>query len=124
MRENSVRLRLTQSEISRLAESGRVEQRVDFGADLGGAFSFVLELEPGGSRVLAAITGGRLSVSVPRALAMRWIETEQVGIEAEQETAEGARLKLVIEKDFACLKPRPGEDDSDSFPNPLEGADC
>ncbi|MGH8167708.1 MAG: DUF7009 family protein [Woeseiaceae bacterium] len=34
---------------------------------------------------------------------------------------DGDELSILVEKDFACLAPREGEDDSDKFPNPLEG---
>jgi hypothetical protein len=30
-------------------------------------------------------------------------------------------LRILVEKDFACLAPREGEDESDMFPNPLSG---
>jgi hypothetical protein len=29
-------------------------------------------------------------------------------------------LQILVEKDFACLTPRKGEDDGDAFPNPNE----
>ena len=44
--------------------------------------------------------------------------TEQVAIAGEQRLDDGALLTLLVEKDFACLAPRPGEDESDMFPHP------
>ncbi len=36
---------------------------------------------------------------------------------------DGDSLKILVEKDFACLAPREGEDESDMYPHPLEGQD-
>jgi hypothetical protein len=35
-----------------------------------------------------------------------------------QPAAADAELRIVVEKDFACLTAREGEDESDNFPNP------
>jgi hypothetical protein len=32
-------------------------------------------------------------------------------------------LKILVEKDFACLAPREGEDESDMFPHPKAATD-
>jgi hypothetical protein len=43
----------------------------------------------------------------------------------EQVLDDGAKLTILVEKDFACLTPREGEDESDMFPNPDDdGAKC
>ena len=42
-------------------------------------------------------------------------------ITAEQVLDDGGVLNILVEKDFACLAPREGEDESDMFPHPLEG---
>ena len=68
-----------------------------------------------------------IEVTLPRALANTWADTEQVGIEAEQALDDnGGTLRLLIEKDFQCLAPREGEEDSDTFPHPnaASGASC
>ena len=43
-----------------------------------------------------------------------------MGIAAEQPVADGVVLRVLVEKDFACLTVREGEDDEDAFPNPHE----
>ena len=56
---------------------------------------------------------------------MQWADSEQVSIEAVQTIDDGSELKILVEKDFACLTPREGEDESDLFPHPEEGeANC
>jgi hypothetical protein len=48
----------------------------------------------------------------------QWAESEKVSISSEQNLDDGEQLRILVEKDFACLAPRDGEDESDMFPNP------
>ena len=66
----------------------------------------------------------RLRVLVPEKAAREWIESDQTGLEAAPKVDDSKCLRILIEKDFACLKERPGEDDRDAFPNPLGEAKC
>ena len=106
----SLRLRLSQSEITRLHEVGEVQDAVVFapGRELGYSIATDSVKEP-----IATFDDAKIRVVLPEPLAMRWMESDQTGIEALS-----GGLKLLIEKDFQCLHraPEPGED---SFPNPL-----
>lgn len=109
-----MRLRLSQAEIARLRETGEVGDRIRFGDR---SLDYVLvsaDIEAPRAR----FDGDRIEVAIPHAIARSWAESEQVSIEAEHALASGEALRLLIEKDFKCLAPRPGEDDSDAFPNP------
>ena len=110
MQSNSVRLRLSQPEVAALGEGGRVEECVEFAPDRTLRYSIESADTPLAS---AALDDSFIRVKLPRAEVKRWIETDQIGIEAEQ----GA-LRLLIEKDFKCIH-RDGAEDVDSFPNPL-----
>ncbi|MEP7074980.1 MAG: hypothetical protein ABI878_04150 [Acidobacteriota bacterium] len=118
MRSNSIRLRLTQSEVGQLADTGSVEETIDFGTDCGGSFTYGLVIDDERSEVLSIADKGRITVFLPRTLAESWIGTETVGVEADQPIDVSGVLRLLIEKDFTCVHPRPGEDGSDAFPNP------
>jgi hypothetical protein len=106
----SLRLRLSQSEVSRLGEGGVIEESVSFAP--GSEFRYALETGAANS-VTATYDHANIRVVLPKPLAKEWIESDQTGIEASTGT-----LRLLIEKDFQCLhrEPEPGED---SFPNPL-----
>jgi hypothetical protein len=107
---NSLRLRLSQSEIAGLGETGCVEDRVQFAPGR----SLTYRLESGdATRVSADFTDDCIRVKLPQTLAARWIHSDDTGIEGVSET-----LKIFIEKDFACLH-RDSPEDADSFPNPL-----
>ncbi len=115
IRGNSVRLRVSQSELRQLAETGTARDRTAFapGAEL------VYGLFVGGAGpVRAELSGANVTVTVPRAEFERWLDEDQVSIRAEQPLDGGRVLAILVEKDFACLAPREGEDESDLFPNP------
>lgn len=115
---NSIRLRLTRSEVDQMQREGRVDAAVAFpdGARLG----YSLRSASAFSEVTAEFTDERIAINVPEAILRQWASTDEVSIAASQQLGQGGTLALLVEKDFACLAPREGEDDSDMFPHPLE----
>jgi hypothetical protein len=110
LHDGSLRLRLSQSEITRLHDTGKVESAIAFG--LGKELRYSIENGEIAAPI-ATFSDSQIRVIVPTSLAMEWIESDQTGIETN-----GDALKLLIEKDFQCLH-RPPEPGEDSFPNPL-----
>jgi hypothetical protein len=121
---NSVRLRLTQSEVAEFAETGKVEDRIEFGGESNTHLSYAVTSKSGAEKVSAKLEDGRISVIIPTTVADKWSQTEQVGIRGEQSLPSGKTLRILIEKDFACLTPRPEEDESDNFPHPKSEKIC
>lgn len=117
VRDGSVRLRLTKSEVRALAEEGRVESAVSFGG--GRALRWSLAVDASAAAVGASFDGGSVAVTLPAAVAREWASSERVGVEGEQRVDDGV-LRILVEKDFACLTARPGEDDADAYANPNE----
>ena len=58
-----------------------------------------------------------------RADALKWALTNQIGIEGEQTIDSNTSLRILVEKDFACLDGTK-EQNADTFPNPLAGQKC
>jgi hypothetical protein len=113
---NSLRLRLTRSEVEEFASTGAYESAIDL---VGGPL--VYRLERADVEAMAAqLSDSTITVSVPSAAAEQWTGSEDVSINAPVEGS----LKINIEKDFACLKPRLGEDTDDHYPHPDIGAVC
>jgi hypothetical protein len=110
LHDGSLRLRLSQSEIARLHETGKVEDTVVFAP--GKQLFYAIETGAA-SAVNATFDDANIRVILPQSVATDWIESDQTSIEASTAT-----LKLLIEKDFQCLH-RPPEPGEDSFPNPL-----
>src|SRR5690349_8489670 len=116
MRGPSIRLRLSRSEVEALGRGERVEEIVPFSPSVRMTYA----IECGESAIGASFDEGALIVRVPIDVARRWSASEEVGMSADQVIEGEAVLKILIEKDFACLTVREGEDDRDAFPNPNE----
>jgi hypothetical protein len=115
---DSLRLRLSQGEMRALAERGEVEDRVSFPG--GAALRYRLRVDHNSGDISASYASNIIEVLVPRALSERWCGTELVTLSASQPLAAG-ELRVILEKDWACLAPREGEDESDNFPHPEAG---
>jgi hypothetical protein len=124
LKNNVIRLRLTQKEIVRFAETGRVEEEIEFGIESSQTLIYALEVDNETQTARANFENNRITVSISKAQADDWTRTEQIGIEAEQIIGDGKILRLLVEKDFVCLEPRKGDDDKDGFPHPLKGKIC
>ncbi len=116
IRQNTLRLRLTKTEVDRLAKDGRVEESTVFSPS--SALRYVLTTSDTVAALDASFTDGTIEIRVPTKTARAWATNEEVGLSGEVPVKDGTPLVLLVEKDFACLKERPGEDDSDAFPHP------
>jgi hypothetical protein len=120
---NSVRLRLTRSEVDEAAHDGIVRGSVSFPG--GTRFRYVFESSPASVDSSASFVDGDLTVRMPQDDVTSWAESDRVSIVAGQLLDNGETLEILVEKDFACLAPREGEDESDMFPHPKAGQeDC
>jgi hypothetical protein len=115
IRGNSLRLRVSRTELTKLAEQGSAEDSIRFAP--GAELRYGIEVRPSGE-VAAQLGATALRVFLPRAGVERWLDAEQVAIEGQQPIGDGEMLRILVEKDYTCLAPRAGEDDSDLFPNP------
>lgn len=119
IRGDSLRLRLTRAEVTTFAKEGYVEDAVAFPG--GARLLYALARSAEGAAVEASLVSSRVLVTLPAELARAWAETDQIGVDAEVRGGAGP-LRVLVEKDFACLKPRAGEDDAGAYPHPLAGA--
>ncbi len=124
IRGNSLRLRLSRSEVARFAEVGRVEDSVEFGPLPSQRLMCVLQSSADLHSVAARYNNNCITVHVPMRLAKQWVETDQAGFDGEQTLDSERKLQLLVEKDFACLDARAGEEDADAFPHPQQGQKC
>lgn len=114
---NSLRLRLQQREVAELHECGRLSESLVLGTEPEETFTYRLECHPGATvQILREPTG--LVVRLPAVWAGELAQTDKVGVDVEVPVAPGAMVRVKIEKDYACLTERPGEDERDAFPHP------
>jgi hypothetical protein len=118
IRGNSIRFRVTQSEMAAFAAGAKLEESTQFGPAPSEVFTYSLEMSSPCSDIRASYSKGKIEVSFPADLARTWASTSQIGIEHSQPIARGDVLKTTLEKDFHCLHSKLGEDERDNFPNP------
>jgi hypothetical protein len=120
---NSLRLRVSRSEVARLLKGERVEETIHFAAQETAKLTYALEPEVSGIAPTVQYSDGDVTVRLPADMAIPWCLTDQVAIVASISVGVFGALDLLIEKDFACLD-RSEEDNQDAFTNPLAGATC
>ena len=111
---NSIRLRLTKTEVDNFAANGFVEEKTEFGDTY---FSYRMESSAQHQELAAAYLGNLITIFIPTAIAQNWTSTELVGFENKMDIGNNKQLFLLVEKDFVCLD-NTFEDQSDNFPNP------
>lgn len=124
IRGDSLRFRLTQGEVSRLIAREKISESVHFSASTEDLLTYSLEAREHAAQVSARFRSREILINLPAVLVESWANTDQVGIESMQPTGEGRGLRIVIEKDFQCLQPRPEEDESDNFSHPQQTSVC
>ena len=123
IKDNSIRLRLTRAEVDTMRDSGVVVSNTGFPG--GRNFSYALESSPASVNPAAFYSDNEIRVRLPETVVLAWATTEQVSIDGEQTLDDGEKLSILVEKDFACLAPRPGEDEADMYANPdADTAEC
>lgn len=120
---DSLRLRLSRSEVSRFLTGDCLEETIHFGPEASAKFTYALQQEPSNSRTTIQYTGSEVTIRIPANHAHLWGVTDQVGMSEDINLGENGSLALLIEKDFACLDGSE-EENRDTFPNPNAGAAC
>jgi hypothetical protein len=119
---NSLRLRVSPSEMKQLLQSGRVEETIYFGADEEARLTYAVEQSAQAGAMKVAYRPQEVTVVVSSREARNWAEGNGVGLYGATGSVHGT-LELAIEKDFACLE-KAGAENDDTFPNPKQGVIC
>lgn len=106
---NSLRYRLTKSDVERFATEGYIEEEINFGA---ARLTYSLQKTAIGN-LFTTFENSNITLYMPISMAEEWVNTDRVGFEKKE-----VDMHLLIEKDFKCLD-NVAEDQSDNYPNPL-----
>jgi hypothetical protein len=110
---NSLRVRLSRSEVERFGTNGIIEEKTEIGNNV-----LVYALEKSDTRSLAAtFHNGRITMLVPGDMAHDWVTSDTVGYNNNMDLGNGKSLFLLLEKDFKCID-NAMEDQSDNYENP------
>ena len=109
IKSNSVRCRLTRSDVAGLVGNGYLEDSVNFDAQ---KLVYALKIMDEG-QLSAGFNDNTVTLFMPRNMISELAETDKTGFENNN-----GELYLLVEKDFTCLD-SVAEDQSDNYPNPL-----
>ena len=110
---NSVRFRLSKSEVGRLENEGYLEETTDFGAA-----QLAYEVQKSTvAEMKARFEQNKITLEVPENFLAGWAANTIVGFEGNMPLGNGGSLYMLIEKDFKCLD-NVDEDQSDNYDNP------
>lgn len=110
---NSVRFRLSKTEVAKLEKEGYLEETTDFGP----AQLIYAVQKWAGTELQARFEHNKISLEVPDQLLTGWAGNNTVGFEGNMPLSDGSSLFMLIEKDFKCLD-NATEDQSDNYDNP------
>jgi hypothetical protein len=113
IRANTIRLRLSQSEIKTLEAGNSVEASLFFEPK----FKYKTQVQDI-DKIACKYEDNSLTVSIPSQEVAVWTGSEQVGIRGIQMLENGDEIKILVEKDFRCLVPRGEDEDLDTFAHP------
>lgn len=106
---NSLRYRLTKSDIESLAKTGHLHEQTDFAGS-----ALVYAIKTGNADSLStSFENNTITLFMPSAMIEELVNTDKVGFSDKNST-----VQLLVEKDFTCLD-NVDEDQSDNYPNPL-----
>ena len=115
IRSDSLRFRLTKSEVTSLHEQGWWQDAVTLGSEGYARLAYRIEVGTSQDVRFGQAPVATLTAVVPRSALNPWAtESAEIGIYFE--TPWGT--KVAIEKDFRCLDEKRDEDESDNFDNP------
>lgn len=118
LRENSIRLRLLQSEVVQLREIGNVSETIAFGINPAENLTYSLRVSEDANEISAQMTDNQIEVFLPLNASEIWADTNKVGLYAEQKIGDTTTLKIIVEKDFVCIERPADADNKDAFPHP------
>jgi hypothetical protein len=111
---NSLRYRLSKSEVSNFVNSGYLEEQTQFGEN---TFVYALQSVDDGTELSATLDQNKITMFVPKLLLNEWPGNEIVGFHSNMPLTGNDSLYLLLEKDFICLD-HTTEDQSDNYENP------
>jgi hypothetical protein len=116
LNKNTVRFRLSKSEVKEFAEKGFLEESLPVAP---GGFTYTLRLDNSIENVKIEWSYSHILVLVPEDAGKEWANTQLVGLDNWIEGVNGVRIRVQVEKDFKCLD-NTIEDQSDNYENPLK----
>ena len=117
IKSNSIRYRLTKTEVETFCKTGIYKETTDFGHSM---FTYVLKAKKGIGTLEASFEENTITLYLSDKKLSAWATPDRIGFSNTLDLPNGKQLSLLLEKDFACLD-NTIEDQSDNYPNPKSG---
>jgi len=117
---NSLRLRVSCSEVARLIQKGLLQETIQFAREDNAKLTYALELSAVAMMLRYRPQG--IAFTLPNLEARQWFQSDQVGLYREVGVG-NETLAMAVEKDFACLDGSEAESE-DAYENPNRGKSC
>jgi hypothetical protein len=117
LKGNSLRMRVTRSDLQKLRQDGRIEETTWLGPEENARLTYALEQNAHIARAALRFDLPAITVAIPAGEFERWAASAQVGVYATIDQGPRGSLEIIIEKDFACMHGSDAEN-LDAFPNP------
>ncbi|MBK9257023.1 MAG: hypothetical protein IPM42_16200 [Saprospiraceae bacterium] len=115
IKDDTIRIRLSQSEVNILKESGSVSSQCNITSEFKIQYTIHHSTQ---NEWQVSFQFSEIKIFVPEVVLSVFYDDSQVGFDHRISNGQPDGLYILIEKDFQCLTPRPHEDESDLFPNP------
>jgi hypothetical protein len=87
----------------------------------GNQLSYAILASADETKITATFVGPRIIICLPTNIVHQWAITDQVGIQAVQQSS-GNELDILVEKDLDCVEAAQGESQEDAFSREEFGA--
>jgi hypothetical protein len=111
---NSLRYRLSKSDIDILSQEGYHEEHTSFGPAV---LTYALQRKEDISELAASYEDHKITTFIPASFLQGWDTNNVIGTEARMPIGNNETMYLLVEKDFKCLDDTT-EDQSDNYDNP------
>lgn len=111
---DSIRFRLTQTEVQALSNNGKIYDSTNFGTT---KFSYGVVLTSEAENLSIKFENDSIVLEMPEDNGKSWFSNDIITYDHTIKTTSGNDLYLLLEKDFTCLD-NTIEDQSDNYPNP------
>lgn len=115
IKDNSIRLRLTKTDVDDLRNKHVVACRTVISEKE--LFQYELRILKDATKISAAFGNGKITLTLSPEIARVLTETNEITVKGEQNNGVNEKLSLLIEKDLQCLD-ETEEDQSDMYDNP------
>jgi hypothetical protein len=120
---NSLRLRVSRSELDLVSNGQRVQETIYFGPESDASLTYALEWDEVIAQTTVKYESHTVTVQIPSNLARNWGTSDLVGLSGHIDLGSVGILEVLVEKDFACFD-RSDATDEDTFPNPNVAVVC